>query len=410
MEYGMYYSRGTQNASSIVGKIDYFAYVIFNCLSRNLDIFSVCMLFVGFITSAFFTYKLPEIRIIAVLFVALVLLINIVNNVKKRRIDFLFQSIIIIFVVFQFSLDQLRGYESQVALFIAMIIALSYYKYNNLIYKVLRVVLVINFLVMTYELMTYEYLIKVIEENKYEHGRLQGLFSYSKECGFFLFMTFLYVRKYSAGLFIKSIVIASSLMSGSRTVILFVGFIVLLDFVLSFQVKFKAKVFFQKMIIIFFGGILFGFLMLKYFDDDNIYMLYRILSSFDFSSSSHVERVLFWSGYINGLDNYLFNQWLFGAGAYLNFLLGNGSENTYLMVLSQFGLIGLFIFGFPLLLALIMFFRYPRELYPLVLMLLFFNVGRIGVGWADGILMWCYVIGVIYSRSTMINRENKLSG
>ena len=150
--------------------------------------------------------------------------------------------------------------------------------------------------------------------------------------------------------------------------------------------------------------------MLKYFDDDNIYMLYRILSSFDFSSSSHVERVLFWSGYINELDNYSFNQWLFGAGTYLNFLLGNGSENTYLMVLSQSGLIGLFIFGFPLLLALIMFFRYPRELYPLVLMLLFLNVGRIGVGWADGILMWCYVIGVIYSRSTMINRENKLSG
>lgn len=406
----MYYSRGTQNASSIVGKIDCFAYVIFNYLSRHLDILSVCMLFVGFITSAFFTYKSPEIRIIAALCVALVLLIDIVNNVKKRRIEFLFQSIILIFVVFLFTLDQVRGYESQLALFISMIIALSFYKYNDLIYKVLRVVLVINFLVMTYELMTYEYLIKVIEENKYEHGRLQGLFSYSKECGFFLFMVFLYVKKYSSGLFIKSIIIASSLMSGSRTVILFVGFIILLDFVLSFQVKLKVKVFFQIMLIIIFGGILFGLLILKYFDDNNIYMLYRILSSFDFSSSSHVERILFWNGYINGLDNYLFHQWLFGAGTYLNIALGNGSENTYLMIVSQFGLIGLFVFGLPLVLALIMFFRYPRELYPLALMLLFLNVGRIGVGWADGILMWCYVIGVIYSRSTMINRENKLSG
>ncbi|WP_281630276.1 hypothetical protein [Vibrio sp. St2] len=406
----MYYSRGTQNASSIVGRIDHFAFVLFNYLSRHLDIFSVCLLFVGFVTSAFFTYKIPPIRIVAVLFVASVVFVSIVNNIKKKRLDFLFQSILIVFVVFQLSLDQVRTYQSEIAPFIAMIIALSFYKYNDVIYKVLRIVLVVNFLVMTYELATHDYLIKVVAENKYEHGRLQGLFSYSKECGFFLFFAFLYVRKYQSGLFIKSIVIASSLMSGSRTVILFVGFIILLDFFLALRVKFKTKDFYKAITIMLFGGVLFGYLAVKYFDKNNIYMLYRILASFDFSSSSHVDRVFFWSSYIHELDNYTLTQWLFGAGTYLNVLLGNGSENTYLMIISQSGLTGFFIFGFPLVLTLALFFRYPREIYPLVLVLLFLNVGRIGVGWADGILMWCYVISVIYSRSTMDPQGNKLSG
>ncbi|NAZ98751.1 hypothetical protein, partial [Vibrio toranzoniae] len=161
------------------------------------------------------------------------------------------------------------------------------------------------------------YLIKVIEDNKYEYGRLQGLFSYSKECGFFMFMAFLYIRKYQAGLFIKSIVIVSSLMSGSRTVIIFVGFIIFMDFVISLRVKFKAKDFYKAISVILIGGVLFGYLLIKYFDGNNSYMLYRILASFDFNSSSHTERLLFWSGYINGLESYTLTQWLFGAGTYL---------------------------------------------------------------------------------------------
>ncbi|MEH0667492.1 hypothetical protein H4F18_14380 [Vibrio scophthalmi] len=403
----MYYSRGTQNASSIIGKIDYFAYVIFNYLSRYLDVFFVCMLFVGFVTSALFTYKLPSIRIIAVLFIALVVFVSIVKNINK--IDFLFQSILIIFVVFQIYIDQFRSYQSDIAPFIAMIIALSFYRYNDVIYKVLRVVLVINFFVMIYELVNHDYLIKVVEENKYEPGRLQGLFSYSKECGFFLFMAFLYVRKYQAGLYIKSIVIASSLMSGSRTAMIFVGFIILFDFFLSLQINFKVKDFYKAIVTLLFGGGIFWFLVVSYFDENNIYMLYRILASFDFSSSSHGDRIFFWISYIHELSNYTLTQWLFGAGTYLNVIIGNGSENTYLMVISQSGLSGLLIFVFPLALTLLLFFRYPRELYPLVLILLFLNVGRIGVGWADGILMWCYVISAIYSGTTMINQRNKLS-
>lgn len=406
MEYGMYYSRSTQNASSIVGKIDQFFYVIFNYLIRRIDSLSVYMLFVGFVSSALFTYYFPQIRLLAILFVALFMIVTFVAFLKGKKLDLIFQSVLLVFVLFQFFLDQARDYHSNLAPFIAIIIALSFYRNNEVINNVLKVVVVINFLVMTYEFFASDYLIKVVEGNKYEPGRLQGLFSYSKECGFFLFMSFIFIRKYKASAFIKLIIFASSLMSGSRTVILFVLFVISMDLILSIRVN--IKVFLNILMAFLFGSIVFYFIMVEHFELGNFYIFDRMVNSFNFNSSSHVARFFYWSSYFNEIGNYSVMQLFFGAGTYLNFLIGNGSENTYLMIVSQYGIIGLIIFCFPLILTLGLFFRYPYDLYPIVIMLLFLNVGRIGVGWSDGILMWCYVINTIYAKSNMNHKTFKV--
>ena len=253
----MYYSRGTHNASSIVEKPENSTFLKFNFLGKYSDITLVYALFVGFITSAFFTYNILPLRILAVLMVLFFSITNVFVNIKNKNLDFIFQSILVVFVVFQLLLNQNRIYPADIAPFITIIIALSFYKYNDLIFDVLKVAIVTNFAVMIYEFFTGDYLIRSVEVNNYEYGRLQGIFSYSKEVGYFILMAFLYIRKYNAGFFIKSIVIASSLMSGSRMAMIFIAFIMILDFVFSLRMKFHAKAFFRVIVTFIASGFLF---------------------------------------------------------------------------------------------------------------------------------------------------------
>lgn len=394
----MYYSRGAQAAAGNLDRDDRSFFVVSNFLKKYINFFIICMLFVGFISSSYFTFKIPVVRLFAIALVFVYLLFSLYSNCKNCHMEFIQQSTLIFFLIFQVCIDQLREFPSSPAVFIAMLLAVSFYKKNAEIYNILKFVIVVNFLVMLYEFFSYTYLINIVEVNKYEHGRLQGLFSYSKEAGFFLFMAFLYGRNCGMSFCFKIILFVSAMMSGCRTAILFIALVLFIDSVFFLKTirntfrNFFLKKMFQVILLI-----LFSSLFLIVFFDHNYIMVNRILSSFDFTSSSHVARLEIWQSYMYNMANNSFIEWLFGTGTYLNVLVGNGSENTYLMILSQWGMSGLFLFMFPMVLVLILFFRYPLKLYPAVLMVAFLGVGRLGVGWADGVLMWCYIYNIIFN-------------
>ena len=88
--------------------------------------------------------------------------------------------------------------------------------------------------------------------------------------------------------------------------------------------------------------ILIGFPVMRfYFIGGSAYMLDRIYNSFNFGSSSHLDRLFFWNAYLLEINKYNWYEIFFGAGQKINVIVGNGAESTYLMILSQYGMITL---------------------------------------------------------------------
>lgn len=378
----------------------YLNYISLILRSNRYKFFITIVLFIGFIVSAPFEYFIPSIRYLAVAIIFGYLFINIFTNYWKERKLFLFQMFLISYIYIQHFLNQIRDFDSDLAVLLSMLLATAFIKNIDSTIKILKFLVVVNFIAMVYEVISFEYIINIVENNKYEFGRVQGLFSYSKETGYFLLITFVFLRYFDVSMFYKIILILSATMSGSRTAIIAILFILFIDYIYQTYNKINYKQFFYFFITV---AILILFTS-YYFTDKTEYMLFRILSSFDFETSSQQHRLYYWKFYFESLNNYSIFNWIFGNGTYLNHLIGNGSENTYLMIISQMGLIGLSIFLVPIFLVIILFFKKPFRYYPFLVLFVFLFVGRIGIGWADGILMWIMIYILINNNYTYNKR------
>lgn len=382
----------------------------FNSLKYNT--LFIIFLFIGFITSGIFTYYIPILRYFAVIAIFIYLLFNMLINYWVEKKLFLFQLFLVSYILLQYLLNQTRDFGGDYSSLIAMLLASIFYKKIDSIINIIKFIIVVNFFIMLYEVISLEYIIKIVESNEYVSARMQGLFSYSKEAGYFLLIVFIFLRYFSVSMFYKILILLSSVMSGSRTAILAVCFILILDYIVSTHKKLTViNLVKQYVYLIMTSGMLIIF-SIYYFSSKNEYMFRRILSSFNFDSSNHLERFYFWNSYFNGLNDYTLFEWIFGKGTYLNHLIGNGAENTYLMIISQIGIIGLLLFIIPIFLIILLFLKFSFKYYPLMILFTFLFVGRVGTGWADGILMWIlifYILNNSYTYMSKINRFKNIS-
>ena len=316
----------------------------------------VLSLFLGIIVCAPIVYFVPYMRYIFIVFLIIFLFFYFLYSYFQTKNLFVFQSLIICFIIIQMGLSQFRQHDADLAPFIAMLIASLFIWNTNKILNLLKIVVILNFIAMVYEVLSEKYIINIILENQYEFGRMQGLFSYSKEAGYFILISFLFVRYFNNSFILKIILLFSSVLSGSRTSMLFILIIMLIDYIYITCRHINIVLFINRCLCFAFI-IVFGIIISKiYFTNENEYMLFRILSSFDFESSSQAERLLYWNEYIKYILNYNFFCFLFGNGAYVDSIVGNGAESTYLMIISQQGIFGLLLFLIPLFLVVILFF------------------------------------------------------
>ena len=350
----------------------------------------------GLLVNAYFTQNYPSIRYLSVAIIFTLVLFRVATALMTQGSDSHFIiSVVLLYFIIQCGLNIYREYPANLNTFIVVFIGyLIQHDCKNLMrWIVLTSILCIT--VMLYELIDGEYFIQ-INEAKFEFGRLQGLFSTSKEAGFFAIAAFILSRLLSKGkMSLDVIFILIAVLSGTRTAIIFITACMILEYsvmIASFRKKIIYKLFVSVTILL----ATYYLLTTYYFTNELEYMLRRILNSFNFQTSSHIQRIYFWNAYLYGIDNYSIFELVFGAGRKLNYEFGNGAESFYLMVLSQNGILGLIIIVFPFLYVFSRRINY-RLMISLMMLLVFFNVGRIGVGWADGIIIWAILFNAFKS-------------
>lgn len=272
--------------------------------------------------------------------------------------------------------------------------------------KYLTYIIIINFIVMIYEILNFKYFINLVAANKFELGRYQGLFAYSKETSFFLVVSFLLFRHFNTSFIFKLLLLISSIFTGSRTSMIFIGSILIIDVFFKINVKNKTK-----NIKYFIGIVLFLLLLIPFFQlyfKDNFVIYNRILNSFDSQSSGHLDRMYWWSRYIEYIGDYNLIEIIFGKGSFIVQRLVNGSENTWITLFSEVGLVGFLIYFIPILYLSFLSVKNSFKYYPYFLLMLLMIFGRIGLGWADGIILWALIFHIIYFSKKIDYEKNYL--
>jgi hypothetical protein len=243
----------------------------------------------------------------------------------------------------------------------------------------------INFIIMIYDISNLAYLFNFDPvQYFYQVDRGKGLFSYSKEAGAFTIFATLMFRNNSK---ILSLLFLTSILSGSRSAIIFIFFIIIINIIFSSFYKID----FKKLKVIFFGVLI--ILLSSYLINDHLFN--RMGNSFDFSESgTHNYRFFIWGQYLK--EFYLSStiHILFGNLGYLRSILGNGAESAYFTVLANGGLFLLVVFYLPILFLATLSVLNFRMFYPFILLLIMLQFGRQGTGWADGILLWAYIFHI----------------
>ena len=104
--------------------------------------------------------------------------------------------------------------------------------------KLIATVNVVSIIIMVYELASTSYLIDHLN-SKFEFGRLQGLFSYSKEAGYYVIAATFYLFTVSRfSMFNMTTLILLAILSGTRTAMLFVLAVCTIKFINSVKIMF----------------------------------------------------------------------------------------------------------------------------------------------------------------------------
>lgn len=359
----------------------------------------------GFICNAFLTQYIPELRIFFIA-IALVLGIYKLSSYFKHKITIYVTIITFLLILFYKFYYIYIGYNTDNPYLYCIILGLLLSDNIEFLKKILSYVLVINIILMYLEFINGEYLINIVDANKFELGRYQGLFSYSKETSFFLVITFLLFRFLDMSMIYRIIFFISSIFTGSRTSMLFIFFIIIIDLIIKTEIKKILSKYVLKYILIICTNFLLFYYFVKPYFIDNLIILDRIINSFNTQSSGHVDRYYFFSRYIDQIKEFNIIEFLLGKGNYIARLVGNGSENTWLTLISETGLIGFLIYAIPLAyLSILSIFNFYK-FYPFILLIMLMMFGRIGLGWADGIILWCIIFYSIYIKNITYEKSS----
>ena len=378
----------------------------------TLNLITVLVFFV-FIANAPISYFLPLLRLAMALFLA-VLIVRYANHGFFKHSNQ--NSLIVTFILTAASFTVLLSYVSPMEsvkglyFYISILLALLIYKKIDLLISLIKILIVINFVALLWEFNHREYLFLTDQDYPFIIGRYKGLFGYSKEAGAFLLFSVIIIARRAHWIFIL-VAFLSALLCGSRTAMLGISTIIFIEFCIYFFGRFRYS--FWKavgvgltaiIIFIVVTVISFGYLS----DNQDIFL--RILASFDMGSSSHQARLYYWTEHLRIISDYNFAQFIFGYFGYSEAVIGNGTESTYIELLSNGGVIALTLYLVPLAYlsskSVLNFKKYYFFLVILVLM----QVGRIGMGWVDGIILWVYIFHTLkktyFEKSLQINCVN----
>tara|TARA_Y100000389_G_C17449300_1_gene513663 strand:- start:674 stop:1846 length:1173 start_codon:yes stop_codon:yes gene_type:complete len=321
------------------------------------------------------------------------------NNVFKHFFSYTFIFIFLLIVLFR----DLIFYEtiSEISIFICIIIGLVLSKFKDILFKILIFFLTLCFFVQLFEYYYLEnYLIK-INDYKFELNRLQGIFSYSKEtAGFTASMSFLiycYYKIFSKNrdfyywlfLFIS---LGVGLLSGARVgffiplSILIFSILNKIQFLAILRGRLKNSIF--KILLL-----IFVFLLFLYFSGiiDLNYIYSRSIQAFDFNSSGNLNRRFFWITHLSLFWDKSILIILFGAGTSIKDIIGNGAENLYITIFTQFGILGL---GIYLYFLIYFFSKLKKDIFNQIISLIILSsmfFSNIMSGWSDGIIFWASI-------------------
>ena len=352
----------------------------------------------GFVVNALIAQNVPYLRTTLVLIFFTFYFIRLLTiSMPASYWLLLLLSIFSTFFSFFFTWTTGKPYISLYLL--PLIFALSLHGITHKLTYWIKILVLVNLGAQIFELSYGEYIISN-ENVRFELGRYQGLFSYSKETSFFLLFGYLILRKASGFRFFLWPLLLSALLTGSRTSLLFIGILALYDYLkLLNKDLFKGRIF--KLLILSVSLYLVSLYIWDYLNDNLIY-LSRISNSFEISSSGHQDRIYFINKYISHILNFDTGRLIFGAGLEVSNLVGNGSETTYLDLISQQGLFGFSIFCFGLLVARLYGDNYFLSPLLLLIVLSLMFAGRIALGWADGVLFWALILNRRYDRFSLV--------
>ena len=347
----------------------------------------------GFICNAPLTQFFPEFR---VLFILVALVLSCYKSLtfgKSQLLIYVGMLLLLsLFYVYYLLIDHFTDIAYFYCLILGILVA------DNIVFfkKILSWVIIGNLLIIVYEIFNQEYFINIVAANKFEPGRYQGLFSYSKEVSYFLVSAFLLFRHLGTSLIMNLIFLISSIFTGSRTSMIFIGFILCFDLLVKTDYKTIFKR--HKLKYIFFFLIVFPqlFSYLKLYLNQNFLIYNRIMQSFDSQSSGHLDRSYYFSQYVNNIQDYNILEFFIGKGNFVSDKVGNGAENAWLTLFAESGLIGFSIYLIPMLYVSFLSFKRFNRYYPFILLVILMFFGRIALGWADGILLWSLVSYIIY--------------
>ena len=347
----------------------------------------------GFICNATITQFYPEIRALFILAVLILACYKVMTYGKSQLL--IYTAILLLlslFYAYYAIIDHFTDNAYLYCLILGMLVG------DNIVFlkKILALLLIINFLIMLYEISSQEYFITIVAANEFEPGRYQGLFSYSKEASYFLVSTFLLFRHLGTSLSINLIFLMSSVLTGSRTSMIFIGFILVID--LFIKTDYRTIVKKHKFKYMFFSFIVFPQLLgyMKVYFKENFIIYNRIMQSFDTQSSGHLDRSYYFNQYVNYIQEYNIIEFFIGKGGFVGAEVGNGSENTWLTLYAETGLIGFLIYLIPMLYVSFQSLKKFNKYYPFILLIILMFFGRIALGWADGILLWSLISYIIY--------------
>jgi hypothetical protein len=361
-------------------------------------------LFFGLVVNAYVQFCCNSIRILFAGILILSCVVIAINDIKIQKYiksyTFLFLILCLGGVSLLISETPFKIAITALSPIIVIFFAFFAFKFYDKFKKWVTVFVYINFIALIFEMYTGAYLFNIDPvSNYFQIDRLKGIFSYSKEAGSFLIFSALLLRDKKNILYI---ILVSAAMTGSRSAMVFVFLITLIEGVSKFYSIKSISKSFLILSIAFFS-------LYLYFLFHEV-MWIRLVNSFDFDGSSgHQYRFFIWNEFIKSILNYDFAHFVFGNLAYTNTLLGNGAENAYLTVMSNNGLLLFLIYFFPIFIFSFLSAVNFRLFYPFILLFVVLFFGRQGLGWSDGILLWAYIYHIFNSKyfSNLLFRINK---
>lgn len=287
--------------------------------------------------------------------------------------------------------------------YIPVLLGLCFAINFTIFFKLLKIFILINLAAMVYEFITLSFIFEPMSDLAYFTGRAKGFISYSKEAGsLVLILALLFSQRLKYYWF--PILLFSAFLSGSRLAIL--GVILIICFECCARIHLSNKVSLGK--VIGGGGLLFFMFIAGYFyisSDQSSIIIERLYSSLDTNHSSNNERMNFWYHHLLSFGDNNILGFIFGEPGKSTALIGNGAESAFINLLSDGGLVALFIYLTAIFLLFWLMGPSIQTLVILILLILSMQISRVNIGFLDGTVFWAYFWYLLLSnlRSNHIN-------